>query len=169
MAGVCAPIPSVITGQANSLFYLLKIQPMKKTITVLIVCLALVCVAQAQNTEEKQSSVKLVTLAKNDPGGFIVEEPALFHPKDIPILCYVDLNHDNPTLIQVKYVAVKAKGIRPNTIVMTAQYQTRKGETGAAFDGKPTKDWAIGDYRVDVYINKILKEKREFMISEPPK
>ena len=134
-------------------------------ITAILVCLGLVCAIGAQDTKETESPVALVILAKNDADGTIIEEPEAFYSKDIPIYCYVDLKVEKPSMISVKYIAVKAKGVRPNAVITTARYKTKKGEIGAAFDGKPQSKWAVGDYRVDVYVDGKLVEKREFKIS----
>jgi hypothetical protein len=135
-----------------------------KTITLLLVCLGLVCAVNAQEGEQDESPVKALILAKNDADGNIIENPEVFTVKDVPIFCYVDLKVEKSSLIMVKFVAVKAKGIRPNTVIISAKYQTKKGEIGAAFDGKPKGQWVPGDYRVDAYVDGKLVEKREFTI-----
>ena len=47
-------------------------------------------------------------------------------------------------------------------------YKTKEGEIGAAFSAKPKTKWAAGDYRVDVYVEGKLVDKRKFVISEKP-
>ncbi len=141
---------------------------MKRSFTALAVCLLVAVAANAQETNsvETQSPVENVTLAKTGPDGNIIENPESFSAMDIPIFCYVDLKEAKSSAIKVKYIAVKAVGLRPNLVIVTLEYKTKDGEIGAAFDAKPAAKWALGDYRVDVYVNGTLVENKEFKVIE---
>ncbi len=121
--------------------------------------------AQESNGTDPDNRILKVTLAKTDADGNIVEDPSEFTPGDIPIYCYVDLNEDEPASITVRYIAVKAKGLRPNTLIVKLQHKTKQGDTGASFHASPAGKWAEGDYAVEVYIDGQLSETRTFRVS----
>ena len=138
-----------------------------KIISIVSVCLLLTAGIFAQTAQEKDETSKLkkLSVAKVDADGNITENPEFFSVKDIPITTYVDLETDKPTMIRMEFIAVKAKGLRPNTKFFTARYKTKDGETGAVFTTKPKTLWAEGDYRVDIYLDTDLAGSREFKIA----
>lgn len=136
-----------------------------KIFVLIIFCLALVVGVQAQTAEnEDEAKVTKLTLAKKDADENIVENPESFNPKDIPIICYIDLNTDKPTLVKMKLVAFKAKGLRLNSQVIAVQYKTKDGENGVTFDASPKTVWAEGDYKVEIYLNGKLAESLDFRV-----
>ena len=137
-----------------------------KIVSIISVCLLLAGGVFAQVSTEKSETSKLkkLSVAREDAAGNIVENPEFFGTKDIPITTYVDLNTDKPTLIKMEFIAVKAKGLRPNSKFFTANYKTKDGETGAVFTTKPKTVWAEGIYRVDVYLDAELAGSREIKI-----
>ena len=139
------------------------------------ICAVLVClfclanlIAQPEKGEfdktEKEKKVIKLALAREDKDGNIEENPEVFSPTDIPIFCYVDLNTTDPTLVKLNFIAVKVKGMRPNSKIISTQYKTKDGEDAVTFTGKPEKKWVIGKYRVDIYLDGKLAEKKEFVV-----
>ncbi len=112
-------------------------------------------------------SVKSVVLARTDIDGNIEEDVYKFRPTDIPIICYVELDSDIPTVVSLKFIAEKVKGVRPNRTVITSKYKTKKGETGVTFKGKPEKLWVVGKYRVEIYVNNKLAKSKTFIVRRP--
>jgi hypothetical protein len=146
-----------------------------KMIWLVLLCLLLGLNSVAQETEnngkngdEKTEEVKIskLTLAKKDTEGNIVEDVDVFAPKDLPIYCYVDLDKTEPTAIKMKLIAVRAKGVRPDSNILLVSYKTRKGENGASFRAAPKDIWAVGDYRVEIYLNDKLAESKEFKVED---
>jgi len=139
---------------------------MKILITIALVCLGFVysVPAQEKETEKTDTLLKQVVLARNDSDGNIVENPESFFTSDVPIICYVDLRSEKPTVIKAEFIAVKAKGIRPNSVVTWHEYKTKEGEIGAAFDAKPKKQWAAGSYQVSIYLDGVLVKKIAFEV-----
>ncbi len=138
-----------------------------KIVLIVSLCLLLSFSFQAQtapNKNDEEVKITKLSLAKKDSQGNIIEDLEVFGTKDIPIYCYIDLNSEKPTLVKMNFIAVKAKGLRPNTKMVVASYKTKKGESGVAFTASPKSIWATGDYRVDVFLNGKLKESKEFKI-----
>lgn len=147
--------------------FLFQLRTMKLTFAAFLLCFVFSAFSYAQesNGAGAESRLLKVTLAKEDAKGNIIEEPEEFTSKDVPIYCYVDLNDDLPAEFKVRYIAVKAKGLRPNTVIVTLQHKTKKGDTGASFHASPKGNWVDGDYAVEVFVDGKLVEKREFKIS----
>ncbi len=143
-----------------------------KIFVLLSLCFLLAMSIQAQTapdeTEEKAKVTKL-TLGKEDADGNIIENPEVFYAKDIPLYCYIDLNTEKTTMVRMKVVAVKAKGLRPNTQIALVRYKTKDGETGVSFTATPGKLWAEGDYRVEIYLNAELSESKDFKVADEVK
>ncbi len=141
---------------------------MKTLFAALALCLLFSLAVSAQETSVTvaENPVQSVILAKTGTDGNIIENPESFLAKDIPIFCYVDLKEAKAAVIKVKYVAVKAIGLRPNLVIVTLEYKTKDGEIGAAFDARPGTKWALGDYRVDVYVDGKLVDNKAFKIIE---
>lgn len=121
--------------------------------------------AQGENSgKNNDQSIKKISLARTDIEGNIEENIEVFASKDIPIYCYIDLTSDKPTLVKMEFIAVKAKGLRPNKKVVVVSYKTQKGENSVSFDASPAKIWSVGDYRVDIFLDGKLSETKEFKI-----
>lgn len=130
-------------------------------------CLFFVSISFAQtkdSMEIKEQSVEKIVLARKDKDGNIEEGVEIFSTKDIPIYCYIDLNSDQPTLVKMEFIAVKAKDLRPNTKIVTVSYKTKNGENTVSFNASPGKIWATGDYRIDIFLDGKIAESKEFEI-----
>ncbi len=137
-----------------------------KIILMLSVCLLLATGVSAQTAEgeKTENGIEKLTLAKKDSEGNIAEDLEVFGTKDIPIYCYIDLTSDKPTLVKMDFIAVKAKGLRPNSRVISVIYKTKSGENAVTFNASPNNTWAVGDYRVDIFLNGKLAESKKFKI-----
>ncbi len=139
-----------------------------KIILILSLSVFLSIGIQAQTDAKAETDVEItnLSLAKKDSDGNIIENLEVFSPKDVPIYCYIDLNSEIPTLVKMNVVAVKAKGLRANSQIISVSYKTKKGETGVSFDASPKNIWATGDYRVDILLNGKLNKSKEFKIED---
>ena len=128
-------------------------------------------IAQPEKIEFKKSEPKkpkaTLSLAKEDADGNITDNVRIFSPKDIPILCYVDLKTAKPVAVKLNFVAVKVKGIRPNSRIISVSYKTKNGEDSVTFTGKPEKVWLAGAYRVDIYLDGKLAMSETFSVEKP--
>ncbi|MCB1026049.1 MAG: hypothetical protein KDB79_16755 [Acidobacteria bacterium] len=117
------------------------------------------------NESDKAKAVTL-TLARKDSDGNIDEDIKVFSPKDIPIYCYVDLKSPAPVEVKLNFIAVKVKGIRPNSKIISISYKLKNGEDNVTFTGKPEKNWFTGTYRVDILIENKLVVSKTFEVEE---
>ncbi len=138
---------------------------MKFIVTVLL-CLftGLGIAAQTGKSGENVKPDATIMLAREDSEGNIIENVKIFSPKDIPIYCYLNLASANVVTVKVSFVAVKVKGIRPNSAFINISYKTREGDNHLEFTGRPPKSWSVGDYRVDVFINGKISVSEEFSV-----
>jgi len=123
-----------------------------------------VLAAQARKSGENVKPEATLTLAREDCDGNIIENVKNFAPKDIPIYCYVHLESTKPVIVKVSFIAVKVKGIRPNSAFITVNYKTKEGDNNLEFTGTPPKSWNVGGYRVDVFINGKLAASEVFSV-----
>ncbi len=135
---------------------------------ILCFCSSIAISAQTEKNEFRkdttENKVTKLSLAREDADGNIEENVEIFSPKDVPIFCYVDLSSSKPTSVQLNFIAVKVKGVRPNSKIISTRYKTKKGENAVTFTGKPEKDWIIGTYRVDILLNGKLAVSKEFAV-----
>lgn len=147
---------------------------MRFVLTV-IVCLCASLSIAAQNEKNEfggnldETKVSKLTLAREDADGNIEENLEIFTPKDIPILVYVDLSSSKTTAVKLNFIAVKVKGVRPNSRIISASYKTKKGENAVTFSGKPEKNWLVGTYRIDISLDGKPSVSKEFQIEADPK
>jgi len=120
------------------------------------------------NGNDKNRAADL-TLARKNSGGDIEEGIEIFSPRDIPIICYVDLASDKPVTVKLNFIAVKVRGVRPNSKIISISYKTKEGEDIVTFTGKPEKQWVLGAYRVDILLDGKLTTSKEFTVSKKPK
>ena len=116
--------------------------------------------------ENKKKNAAELTLARKNSDGDIEEDIEIFNPSDVPIICYVDLVSDKPVTVKLNFVAVKVKGVRPNSRVISISYKTKNGENIVTFTGKPERHWVLGNYRVDIFLGGKLATSKEFTVSK---
>lgn len=104
-----------------------------------------------------------IYLAK-DNGGAIGETTEKFSTADVPIYCVVKLETAKPALVKMNLVAVKVRGVKPETKVVAASYQTTGVQDQVNFTGKPDGLWTAGSYRVDIFIDGKAAGNKEFEI-----
>lgn len=136
-------------------------------ITTVLLCLLgfFSVTAQTEKNDFVEGEVEALILAKKDSKGNIVEDVKVFSPTDIPIICYVDLTSAKPVTVKLNFIAVKVKGVRPNSKIVSVSYKTKNGEDSVEFEGKPEKLWVVGTYRVDILINGKLAIGKEFTVA----
>lgn len=133
---------------------------------VVLVCLifAITVAAQSPGEDRAASSETTITLAREERDGSISEGRESFNPDDIPVYCYVDLPSDVPTSVKFVVVVVRAVGLRANSNFVTVNFKTEKGQNQVSFTASPKKRWALGKYRVDIYLNGKKASSKPFEI-----
>lgn len=138
-----------------------------RIILTISLCLLFALPAAAQNGEPPpagERTVTALTLARTDRDGNIEENPDVFAPGDVPLHCYIDLSAGGPALVRMTIYAVKAKGLRPNSAVVTVRYRMKEEETGVTFTASPGKTWPVGQYRVEVLVDTRPAAAKEFRV-----
>ncbi len=135
---------------------------MKKVPILLLLCLFCFSV-YGQNTE---NSIDEIYLAKDDGNGKAGEPVTSFATTDVPIFCVVKLDIAQPTEVKMNFIAVKVKGVKPETTVITTSYKTKDEQNRVNFRGKPEKLWIAGMYRVDIFLDGKLATTQEFEIQK---
>ena len=143
-----------------------------KKFLLLIFCM-LIAVSVFGQTERAESSaadsiITEIYLAK-DEGGSIGESAENFSTSDVPIYCVIKLETAKPTLIKMNLVAVKVRGVKPETKVVTVSYQTNGIQDQVNFTGKPAGVWTAGSYRVDIFVDGKAAGNKEFEIQNKDK
>jgi hypothetical protein len=133
---------------------------MKKVLILLFISLFCLSVF-GQNTE---NSVSELYLAKDDGNGKAGESVASFITTDVPIFCVVKLDLSEPTEVKMNLIAVKVKGVKPETTVITTVYKTKTEQNRVNFKGRPEKIWVAGTYRVDIFLDGKPATSQEFEI-----
>jgi hypothetical protein len=137
---------------------------MKKVLILLFLSLFCLCV-NGQNTE---NSINEIYLAKDDGNGKAGDAVENFYTTDVPIFCVVKLNLSQPTEVKLNFVAVKVKGVKPETVVIATAYKTKDEQNRVNFKGKPEKIWITGTYRVDIFLDGKLARTQDFEIVKTP-
>ncbi len=114
------------------------------------------------------SVVKKIYLAK-DSGGEIGETSENFSVNDVPIYCVIEIENTKPMLVKMNLVAVKVRGVKPETKVVSVSYQTTGMQDQVNFTGKPDGFWTAGTYRVDIFIDGKPVGAKDFEIQNPIK
>lgn len=112
----------------------------------------------------KISGIDQLYLAKDDGTGNAGEPEVDFLTTDIPIFCVVVLDSNRPVTVKMNLVVVNVPGVRTETKVVSTRYTTKNSEDRVNFSGNPEGLWTAGKYRVDIYIDDKLVEKRDFEI-----
>jgi hypothetical protein len=97
--------------------------------------------------------IEQMYLAKDDGEGNAGEEAAIFKTTDIPIYCVVELNSRRPATVKMILVAVKVKGVKPETKVVATSFKTNGRHRQVTFTGSPDGLWIAGSYRADIFID----------------
>ena len=121
-----------------------------------LVLIALCCAAafaQAPQPVLPLSTVEDVYLARDDGEGKAGEVAANFAPSDIPIHCVVVLADGQPRAVKMLLVAVKVPGVRPESSVVSAAYNTKDKQDRVFFTGRPDGNWVPGMYRIDIFVD----------------
>lgn len=138
------------------------------------VCAVLLCLffgfnVFAQTDKFSETGVKEISLARDDGSGNPGETAEKFTTTDIPIHCLIELNEARATIIKVVFVAAKAAGLKPETKIVTVGYTTKANESGANFNASPNGVWAVGSYRVDIFLDGKLAKSQAFEIEKSAK
>ena len=108
--------------------------------------------AQAPQPLVPFSAVEDVYLARDDGEGKAGEVTETFAPSDIPIHCVVVLADGRPRAVKMVLVAVKVPGVKPESRVVAAGYNTKEKQDRVYFTGRPDGKWVPGMYRIDIFV-----------------
>ena len=120
-----------------------------------LVLIALCCAAalgQAPQPVLPLSNVEDVYLARDDGEGKAGDVTASFSPSDIPIHCVVVLADGLPRAVKMMLFAVRVPGVKPESRVVAAGYNTKEKQDRVYFTGRPDGRWVPGMYRIDIFV-----------------
>ena len=120
-----------------------------------LVLIALCCAAafaQAPQPVVPLSAVEDVYLARDDGEGKAGDVTASFSPSDIPIHCVVVLADGRPRAVKMMLFAVRVPGVKPESRVVAAGYNTKEKQDRVYFTGRPDGKWVPGMYRIDIFV-----------------
>lgn len=110
--------------------------------------------AQIKETKTiNEVGVEEIFLAKDDGSGNAGDKAENFSPTDIPIYCVVQLDSMKSATVKMNLVAVKVKGVKPETKVITISYKTNGEQSRVSFKGAPAGKWIAGNYRFDIFVD----------------
>lgn len=117
----------------------------------------------------EEPGVEEISLARDDGHGAAGEQTEVFTTTDIPIHCYVGLNHAKVAALKFVVVAVKAENLRPESKIVTVNLKLNGKSDGVNFDASPERIWAAGAYRADIFIDGKLAKSKNFEIKKSAK
>ena len=106
-----------------------------------------------------------VYLARDNGSGKAGDVAETFTTADVPIYCVVMLAIMEPTLVKMNFVAVKVPGVKAESKVVSAVYNTKQGQDRVYFSGRPDGTWVAGTYRIDIFVADKKERSLTFEIS----
>lgn len=104
-----------------------------------------------------------IRMAKDDDGK-PGETTTTFAPSDRKVHCVIDLNKaKGGTKVRAVWVAVDVEGAK-NKELESIDYTTKSFESKITGHLTWSRDWPIGTYRVDVYINGALDKTLDYTV-----
>jgi hypothetical protein len=90
-------------------------------------------------------------------------EKTTVFPQDEPFYCIVNLaNAPDDTTLSASWYAVDAEGVDNNFLIDEVEFTHGSGEI--TFDLANDGLWPMGTYKVDLFLNKELKQSLEFEV-----
>jgi len=145
-----------------------------KIILISALCLLFALTSFAQQDENVKTSepeivgVEEIYLARDNGEGKAGDVAESFLTTDIPIYCVVQLNSTKPATVRMNLVAVSVAGVKAESKVIAVSYKTNGKQDRVNFTGKPEKNWTVGSYRIDIFINDKLVVGKNFEIKRSP-
>jgi hypothetical protein len=113
--------------------------------------------------------VREIRLARDDGSGKAGEEAASFAAGDVPIYCIVQLDSVTPSVVKMKFVAVKVAGVKPETELFSAAYKTNGKQSRVNFTGSPEGGkWTAGNYRIDIFVDGKAAGSKDLEVQKSP-
>lgn len=143
-----------------------------KTIFGLLLCFlfSVNIFGQSEKDETAAVGVEEITLARDDGSGKPGDVTENFVTTDVPIHCSILLNSTKAASVKMNLVAVKAGGLKPETIVITVNYKTNGKQNRVNFNASPDGGaWVSGAYRIDISIDGKINKSQVFEIQKSPK
>jgi hypothetical protein len=134
--------------------------------SLVFVCLffSLAAFAQSDGNVEEEITVEEIKLARDDGSGGIGEEREMFLPNDFPIHCSIVLSSIKAATVKMNIVFVKSTTPKVETKIVSVSYKTNGKQNMVNFNGSPAKSWAVGKYRVDIYVDAKLSQSKVFEV-----
>ena len=86
--------------------------------------------------------------------------------KDVPIHCSIVLSSVKAVTVKMNIAYVKSTSPKIENKVVVVSYTTNGTQNMVNFTGSPAKTWAIGKYRVDIFIDGKLSKSKEFEVTK---
>jgi hypothetical protein len=121
--------------------------------------------ARTASATDSAATVESLTLARDDGSGDAGEEVNGFRPFDRKMHFVARLSVPRPgTRIEVVLTAVDAGGAR-NLRLGTVALETKQRENRADVHFERSRDWAVGRYKVEAYVNGQLARSVDFDVA----
>ena len=123
------------------------------TLLLLPFCAAFLILAlTACSFSSSTANISSAKMARDKDG----KQPTKTFSPDEPFYCIVELsNAPKDTKVKAVWVAAKAEGAKPNTMIDDAKVTSGSGQLQFNLTNKGP--WPKGDYRVDLYLNDAKK------------
>jgi ABC-type Fe3+-citrate transport system substrate-binding protein len=131
----------------------------KVRIKILVLMVVMVIVSIACGFSASTANIKDSYLAKDEAG----KEKTTVYPQDSVFYCIVTLaNAPNDTTLKAVWTAVDAKDTAPNFKI--DEVSTTTGDGTVPFTLTNDNLWPVGKYKVDLYLNDVLKQTLNFEV-----
>lgn len=131
------------------------------------VCLFLAGGAFAQSGNTGAAGVDNLFLAKDDGTGKPGDPAEWFYSTDVPIYVVVMFEPAKPAAITMRFVSVSVPGLKPESKILSTNYDLKEGNITVWFNGRPFGSyWIAGKYRVDIFVDGKLNKSQEFEIKK---
>jgi hypothetical protein len=131
----------------------------------ILVCLTTVLSALAQSGKVTTIAVDNLYLAKGDGTGKPGEPAEWFYSTEVPIYVVVMIEPAKAAAITMRFVAVEVPGLKPDSKILSTNYNLPEGSNTVWFTGRPFgSNWIGGRYRVDILLDGSVAKSQEFEI-----
>ena len=148
---------------------------MSKSKRVSIAVLAgIVCLFSASNSFSQSGKTPPMTidnlyLAKGDGTGKPGESAEWFYTSDVPLYVVVMFENARAADITMKVVSLSVTGMKPESKILSVNYNLPEGSGSVWFSGRPFgSSWIPGKYRVDILIDGVASRSEEFEVRRSP-
>lgn len=123
----------------------------------------------AGEDENAPVTVEQITLQRDDGAGKAGDEVDSFLTTNKILHFRIQLSSQKSASVKMILVAADVKGLKAETKSVTVTYKTNGKQTVVNFNATPEDAWLAGKYRVDIFIDGKLADKKEFEIQSAQK